>query len=254
MRGDESRCVNSVDGVNVAGVTAELETFVRGATPKNGSGDGFITTKSYAVCGRERALALVERVRPILDRLYPEWRDENPERKTFEFAPEHDASQRLLERLRSRSEIDELLGDPDPAPQLDAGRLHPLVWTAASVQWSTGHLHEAVLAAAKAVNSLLQNKLGWRDVSEVKLVREAFTDKAPKPAAPRLRFDSIEDEQTRDSMRDGAMNFGVGCFQGIRNPVGHLPNDEHELTEQQALERLAAWVEHAELVAAEVGK
>lgn len=248
--------MTSVDGVNIAGVTTELETFVRDAAPENGSGDGFVTTVSYARCGRPTAIKLAERVRPILNRLYPEWRDENPASRSFEFAPEHDASQRLLERLRSRTEIEELLGDPDPAPRLDAGRLHPLVWKAASVQWATGHLHEAVLAASKAVNSLLQNKLGRRDVSEVKLIREAFTDKPPKSGAPRLRFGSIEDEQTRDSLRDGAMNFGAGCFQAIRNPVGHLPNDEHELSEQQALERLAAWsllarwIDDAEVVTA----
>lgn len=228
-------------GVDVVGVTTELEAFVREATPKNGSGDGFITPQSYAMCGRDRALALVERIRPILDRLYPKWRDENPQDDSFEFASEHDASQRLLERLRSRVEIEALLGDPDPGPQLDAARFHPLVWKAASAQWSTGHLHEAVLAAAKAVNSLMQNKLDRRDMSEAKLVREAFTEKPPRNGAPRLRFEAIEDKQTRDSMRDGAMNFGVGCFQAIRNPVGHLPNDEYELTEQQALERVAAW-------------
>lgn len=249
--------MNGLEGVDLPAVTTELETFVRDAAPKNGSGDGFITSQNYAQCGRPKAIQLVERVRPNLDRLYPEWRDENSPRQTFEFASEHDASQRLLERLRSRAEIETLLGDPDPAPQLDAGRLHPLVWRAASVQWPTGHLHEAVLAAAKAVNSLLQTKLDRRDVSEVKLVREAFTDKPPKAGASRLRFNAIEDEQTRDSMRDGAMNFGVGCFQAIRNPVGHLPNDEHELSEQQALERLAAWslfagwVDQAELAATE---
>lgn len=249
--------MTSLEEVDIAGVTAELETFVREAAPKNGSGSGFFTTTSYAQCGRPQAIKLAERVRPILDRLYPEWRGENPERKAFEFAPEHDASQRLLERLGSRAAIEALLGNPDRAPQLDAGLLHLLVWQAASVQWSTGHFHEAVLAASKAVNSLLQSKLDRRDVSEVKLVREAFTDKPPKDDAPRLRFDAVADEQTRESLRDGAMNFGVGCFQAIRNPVGHLPNDEHELTEQQALERLAAWslfarwVEQADLVLVE---
>jgi hypothetical protein len=49
------------------------------------------------------------------------------------------------------------------------------------------------------------------------------------------------------------MDFGAGCFEAIRNPVGHLPNDELELSEQDGLERLAAlsllarWIEKAEL-------
>ena len=52
------------------------------------------------------------------------------------------------------------------------------------------------------------------------------------------------------------MSFGVGCFQAIRNPVGHLPNEQVELTEQEALERLsslslfARWIEEAELITA----
>src|SRR6478735_5417262 len=123
---------------------------------------------------------------------------------------------------------------------LGFGGMHDLVWQAASVQWSTGHRHEAVLAAAKAANSRLQEKLGRRDLSEVKLVREALSDKAAELGRPRLRFPHISDDQTRESMRQGVMGFGAGCFQAIRNPVGHLPNDEHELEEHSALERLAA--------------
>ena len=62
------------------------------------------------------------------------------------------------------------------------------------------------------MNSLLQKKLGRRDLSEVKLVQEAFSDKDPVPGKPRLRFAAVEDDQTRESMREGAMSIGVGCF------------------------------------------
>lgn len=46
-------------------------------------------------------------------------------------------------------------------------------------------------------------------------------------------------------------------MRAIRNPVGHLPNDEVELDEQTALERhcalslLARWIDDAELVEAD---
>ena len=139
------------------------------------------------------------------------------------------------------------------SPSLPPGQLQALVWSAASAQWSTGHRHEAVLAAAKAVNSVLQAKVSRRDVSEVNLVQEAFSGNDPSPGRPRLRFPEIEDERTRESMTQGALSFGVGCFQAIRNPVGHLPNEEHELSEQEALERLAAlsllarWIEQADI-------
>jgi hypothetical protein len=220
--------MTGLDDVDISRVQSELEAFVRDAAPRNGSGNGYITTQSYPICGRSQALALAERVHPILDHLYPEWRTDNPPDSAFEFSPEHDGCMRLLERIRSHGEIQAMLGSPEAGPQLDAEQLHPLIWQAASAQWSTGHHHESVLAAAKAVNSLLQTKLQRRDLSEVKLVRDAFTDKDPTIGKPRLRFDAIEDDQTPESMRDGVMNFGADCFMAIRKPVGHLPNDEHD--------------------------
>lgn len=243
--------MTSFVGVDLERVKAELETFVREATPKNGSGDGFITTTSYAQCGRSRAIELAERVRPVLDALYADWRIENPLRRSFEFASERDACMRLLARIASHQEIAEMLGSQADCPQLAASGMHEAVWGAARTQWATGHRHEAVLAAAKVVNSLLQQKLNRRDVSEAKLVREAFSESGAAPGRSRLRFSHIEDRQTRESLRQGAMDFGAGCFAAIRNPVGHLPNDQFDLPEQQALERLAAlsllarWVDEA---------
>lgn len=142
------------------------------------------------------------------------------------------------------------------SPQIEVAALHTLVWQAAQAQWEAGHRHEAVLAAAKAVNSHLQTKIGRRDVSEADLVRQAFSEKPPEADKKRLRFTSIADEQTRKSMRQGVMDFGAGCFAAIRNPLGHLPNDEVELGEQTALERLAAlsllarWIDEANVESA----
>jgi hypothetical protein len=247
--------VLNLRGVDIDRVKEELESFVQLTTPHNASGGNVITPRNNPACGRARALELSERVIPILDRLYPNWRGENEEDRYFEFASERDACSRLLSRIASDAEIVAMFKDHDEAPQLSAGRMHELVWRAASAQWSTGHRHEAVLAAAKAANSRLQEKLDRRDLSEAKLVREAFSDKAPEPGKPRLRFAHIDDEQTRESMRQGVMSFGAGCFQAIRNPVGHLPNEQHELDEQAALERLAAlslllrWIDEAQLEA-----
>lgn len=126
-----------------------------------------------------------------------------------------------------------------PAPALD--QLHPTVWVAAQPQWKAGHLHDAVMAASKAVNAMLESKVGRSDVSEVKLVTEAFSEKPPTAGARRLRFPGIEGEQTRASVTVGVMNFGIGCFKAIRNPLGHLPDDQHDITDQEALEQLAAW-------------
>ena len=176
------------------------------------------------------------------------WKDEN-----FEFGAVRDACQRLRAQIASHETIGQMLAGHDASPRLSANQLHSQVWSAASAQWSTGHRHEAVLAAAKAVNSMLQAKLGRRDVSEVNLIQEAFSSGGPAAGRPRLRFPMIADEKTRESMTQGALSFGVGCFQAIRNPVGHLPNEEHELSEQEALERLAVlsllarWIEQADI-------
>ena len=59
--------------------------------------------------------------------------------------------------------------------------------------------------------------------------------------ARRLRFPDIDGEQTRASVTAGVLSFGVGCFKAIRNPLGHLPDDQHDITEPEALEQLAAW-------------
>jgi hypothetical protein len=246
--------VSNFDGVDLPAVTSELENYVAATQPKNRSGGGVITAMNDPTCGRAEAIQLTERVGPILDALYPRWRDENPGSKYFEFQAERDACQRLRARIASQAEIDAMLAGRDASPQMRANQLHDLVWRAAQAQWSTGHRHEAVLAGAKAVNSMLQAKLERRDISDVQLVREAFSENDRVPGRHRLRFSAVEDEQTRESMRQGVMSFGAGCFQAIRNPVGHLPNEENELSEQEALERLAAlsllarWIEEADVL------
>jgi uncharacterized protein (TIGR02391 family) len=130
-------------------------------------------------------------------------------------------------------------GTQAPTPAVD--RLDPIVWKAAETRWKAKHLHDAVIAASKAVNATLQAKIGRSDVSEVRLIQRTFSSKPPTATEPRLRFLDIADQQTRDSVTAGALQFGVGCFMATRNPIGHRPDDEHEMTEQEALEQLAAW-------------
>lgn len=241
-------------GVDIDWVREKLTHYVARTAAVGASAGGYVTARTRPECGRPEAVVLTETVRPILNKLYPEWQSENPQSKNDEFRAERDACRRLLARLATQDEVAIHLGGIDESPRLAASALHPLIWAAAQAQWSTGHRHEAVLAAAKTVNSHLQNRVGRRDISEMDLVKQAFSDSAPELGKARLRFDSITDEQTRSSMRRGVMNFGSGCFGAIRNPVGHLQNDELELSEQTALERLAAlslltrWIDEANLV------
>ena len=245
--------------MDVEWVQRQLTTFIDETRPVNQSGGGFITADTAPACGRPKAIELIEVVRPILRRLYPDWESENPRDTHDEFSSERDASRRLLARLSHLDEVNSRLGGADTSPRITASSLHHLIWGAAEIQWTLGQRHEAVLAAAKAVNSQLQAKVSRRDVSEADLVRQAFTEKAAEPGKPRLRFSSVEDDQTRESLRGGVMDFGAGCFRAIRNPIGHRPNDEIEMTEQEALERLAAlsllarFIDDADIEAAETG-
>jgi len=119
--------------------------------------------------------------------------------------------------LTQSRRLDDLRGR-HASPTLSAARLHSKVWASASAQWQTGHRHEAVLAASKTVNSMLQAKLGRRDLAEVKLVQEAFSEKEPMPRKPRLRFPEIEDEQTRESIRMGGAQLRCRLLPGDPQP------------------------------------
>ena len=59
------------------------------------------------------------------------------------------------------------LGGEDQSPRITASSLHHFVWGAAETQWMLGQRHEAVLPAAKAVNSQLQAKVNRRDASGI---------------------------------------------------------------------------------------
>ena len=127
---------------------------------------------------------------------------------------------------------------PD-SPDLLADQFHPWAWEAATPLWEAGNTQEAVHAAARSVNARLQQKLGRRDSSEAALCREAFSRNNPTPTQPRLRFPGDRDSDTWKSRQQGGVDFGAGCFEGIRNPAAH--EEQLNLPDQAALEQLAAF-------------
>jgi hypothetical protein len=99
----------------------------------------------------------------------------------------------------------------DELPMPAADRLHPVVWEAAALQLKAHHLHDAVMAASKAVNAMLQAKTGRQDQSETTLVQAAFSTSRPADGRPRLRFPAIQNDKTRDSMTQGACSSEWGA-------------------------------------------
>ena len=124
--------------------------------------------------------------------------------------------------------------------------MHPWVWHAVVNLWDGGHYKQAVNAAAAAVEEQTQLKLRRGDLSGADLYTRAFKvgRVGETPDGRRLRFQHL-DELTEDGKRnqswvsahEGAMHFGRGCAQGIRNLNAHGTS---ELPEQEALQYLAS--------------
>ncbi|MEU2611810.1 TIGR02391 family protein [Micromonospora sp. NPDC007271] len=158
-----------------------------------------------------------------------------------------------LPMIERSEEIEANLTPDDPGPQIAADDLHPWVWSAAKPHWDSGNDRAAIHAAAVNINSRLRKKLGRFDVSESRAVREAFSIEDPQPGRPRLRLCPPDDPEHFKSVHVGATNLGCGLFGAVRNPVAHLSDEDHDLTEQEALECLAAfslfarWIDRAEV-------
>jgi hypothetical protein len=116
--------------------------------------------------------------------------------------------------------------------------VHPWVWGSVQGVWGSGHYRQAVAVAAVAVNAQAQAKVGRKDLSEWKLLNDAFGLKDPEPGKPCLRLAPKEDSDTWRSRHEGAAAFARGVYAGIRNPIAHEAGDE--LEENEALEQLAA--------------
>ncbi len=134
---------------------------------------------------------------------------------------------------------------PD-APVLAADQLHPWVWQPAASLWEAENRQEAIHAAARSVNAHLQQKVGRWDIGESKLCRESFSPDPAREGHPRLRFPGNQSSATWRGRQIGAIDFGSGCFEAFRNPAAH----EHklDLTEQVALEQLAAFSQLARMI------
>jgi len=189
-------------------------------------------------------------IEKIFDRTIPDWKDRVSETFTsHRWQTERDIAQRALAALQREEEIADKLGEA--APDLSAAHMHRWAWEGARSLWASGHYREAVSAAAVKINAETQNKVGRRDLSEVKLFQEAFSLKPPEVGKPRLRLMPDDGSDTFRSLHEGALAFATGCYKAIRNPASHVPLPE--LPEDEGLEQLAAfsvlarWVDAATL-------
>lgn len=154
---------------------------------------------------------------------------------------------KLIFELEEGIEVRERLGLSPSGPALAADALHPWIWEAARPHWEGGNYDAAVWAAAINVNTQLKTKARRPDLGESNLVEAAFGISPPEEGKVRLR---LCDETNPALFKDrhlGALSLGRGLFSGVRNPLNHV--GAGDLTEQEALETLAAWSLFARWVA-----
>ncbi|WP_181411031.1 TIGR02391 family protein [Nocardioides humi] len=189
--------------------------------------------KTRARGTKEERNRVGNRVRLVADTVWEKWN--NGYRWTLEAGDVRS----LIFELEEGYEVRERLGLLSPGPALAADTLHPWVWDAARPHWESDNHDAAVWAAAINVNTQLKAKAERPDLGETKLVQEVFGTSPPEPGKVRLR---LCDESNPDLFKDrhiGAIMLGQGLFSGVRNPLNHVGADD--LTEQEALETLAAW-------------
>jgi hypothetical protein len=85
----------------------------------------------------------------ILDRVLPDWRSTVPVGAPAYWEQHNEATLRVIVAIERREELETNL--VDNAPKLSAGSMHPWIWDAARSLWQSGHLRQAVTAAAVKV-------------------------------------------------------------------------------------------------------
>lgn len=149
-----------------------------------------------------------------------------------------------------RGRLETMLLDAEAAteagtPGLVPSQLHPLIWTAAADHWTTHQHRVAVREAGETLTAHWRTLLGRADVDGTKFWESTLSDGEPTPSKPKLSWPGDDNDLTVKSMRGGTRrlakglaDFAAGVNLTIRNVATHAGG---ELSEQEGLERLAAY-------------
>lgn len=234
-------------GINVEWAIQEIDKLIHMSDQVSYSGANIIGTRT-----RMKSQEIAEQaevVERILSRVIPDWDSSVPIQEYERWGQLREAASRAKAVLLRERELHENLGDN--APHISASEFHPWIWSGAESLWRSGHYREAVEGAIRKLNAETQNKLGRKDISETDLFNQAFSEQSASENTPRLHRMTDDGSKTFKSVQRGARMFAEGAFAGIRNPLAH--ESEHDMTEQVALEYLAAlsvlsrWVDESTL-------
>lgn len=149
-------------------------------------------------------------------------------------------------RGRLRAMISEAQAETESEiPAFAPSQMHPLVWAAAANHWTTHQYRVAVREAAEALTAEWRTRLGRSDVDDTVFWQQSLSPGEPEPQKPKLAWPGDPADKTTKSMRGGiepltrALNqLATGLNLTVRNVTTHT---RRELTEQEAMERLAAY-------------
>lgn len=149
-----------------------------------------------------------------------------------------------------RGRLRTMIGEAEAAeegevPGFAPSQLHPLIWSAAAAHWTTHQYRVAVREASEALTVHWKTRLGRKDVDDTVFWQQTLAPGEPSPEKPKLVWPGDTTDKTTKSMRGGleplakALNsLATGLNLTVRNVTTHTRD---ELTEQEAMERLAAY-------------
>lgn len=147
-------------------------------------------------------------------------------------------------------------------PTFTPAQFHPVVWAGASAHWTTHQYRVAVREASEGLTVHWKERLSRSDVDDTVFWQQTLSPGAPEPGKPKLAWPGAAEDKTVKSMRGGleplakALNaLATGLNLTVRNVTTHTRS---ELSEQEAMERLAAYsylarlLDQCEVAAADV--
>lgn len=149
-------------------------------------------------------------------------------------------------RGRLRAMIDEAETSQDSdLPAFAPAQLHSVIWSSAAAHWTTHQHRVAVREAAEGLTIHWKERLGRSDVDDTVFWQQSLSPGDPEAGRPKIVWPGDPDDKTTRSMRGGleplakALNaLATGLNLTVRNVTTHTRT---ELSEQEAMERLAAY-------------
>lgn len=143
----------------------------------------------------------------------------------------------MIAAAESRSDSD--------LPTFAPAQFHPVVWAGASAHWTTHQYRVAVREASEGLTVHWKERLSRSDVDDTVFWQQTLSPGAPELGKPKLVWPGASEDKTVKSMRGGleplakALNaLATGLNLTVRNVTTHTRS---ELSEQEAMERLAAY-------------